>query len=87
MSQQRQGQLIQADFFNNVGGLNLTDSVFAVKDEQATGGSNYDYAQTGGIKKRRGHEKENSVAFSPLKSVGLGFYNPVSGTKSILRAA
>lgn len=87
MSQQRLGQLIVSDYFNNVGGLNLSDSVFATKEEQATGGSNYDYAQTGGIKKRRGHENENAVAFSPAKSSGLGFYNPVSGTKSILRAA
>lgn len=88
MAQQMQGQLKQVDFPDNVGGLNLADSVFKIKDNQAAGGVNFDYILTGGIRKRLGSPKVNSSANSALYSLGFGQYAPTSGTsKSIFRAA
>jgi hypothetical protein len=74
-------------FFNNVSGLNLTDSPFYIKDGQATGGYNYDYVRTGGIQKIRGLSAINSVADTELQSIGLGTHVPQTGSKVVLRAA
>lgn len=84
---QKNGNFLQADFFDNTGGLNLSDSPFKVKDGQATDGSNYDYVLTGGIRKRKGHQKVNSSADGSLKSLGLALNNTASGTKTVIRAA
>jgi hypothetical protein len=82
-----QGQFKQADFFENVGGLNLRDTPFRVKDSQATGGLNYDYLQTGGIRKRFGHSKINSSADTQTTSLGLALYNSATSSKFLVRAA
>ncbi len=88
MSANQFGQLKQVDFADNVGGLNLSDSAFKIKENQAAGGVNYDYVLTGGIRKRLGAPKVNAVADTALRSLGLGQYAPTSGTdKYIMRAA
>jgi len=71
-------QLQFKDFFNNAGGLNLRDTPVRVQETQATGGFNFDYVQTGGIKSRRGETLINSAADAQLKSIGLGVYNSSS---------
>lgn len=81
------GSLQQIDFYGNQGGLNITDSPFAIQNEQATGGNNYEYEQTGAIRKRNGHRKINSSADTSLRTTGLNTYNPASGSKITLRAA
>lgn len=85
--QSRQGQFLQADFFDNTGGVNLTDSPFRMLDSQATGGYNYEYALTGGIRKRSGHTKLNSSADAQLKTLGADLHITASGTKTAIRAA
>ena len=85
--QQSVGQLQQADFFDNVGGLNLVDSPMKIKDSQASGGLNYNYTQTGGFQKRSGHEKTNTSADAQVKSLGLSVHNTATGTKTVTRAA
>ena len=87
MEQRQQGQLVQADFFDNDGGLNLTDSPFYTQDTQATGGFNYDYATSGGFKKRDGHTKLNSVADTQLKALGVGSHVGIDGVKTNIRGA
>ena len=77
----------KADFFANVGGLNITDSPFYVKDNQATGGMNYDYANTGGITKRRGLDRLNTSADAQLRSLGLNLHNTSVDVKTVVRAA
>lgn len=85
---QPNGQLRQVDFMDNVGGINLTDSVFKIAQNQAAGGINFDYILTGGIRKRLGAPKINSVADTALYALGIGEYAPISGTsKSVFRAA
>lgn len=81
------GQFIETQYFDNTGGLNIADSVFRVKDTQATGGSNFEYTQTGGIQKRRGIQMVNTTADVELKSRGLEIYNTTLGTKTVIRAA
>lgn len=84
----RNGQFLQKDFPNNTGGTNLTDSVFRVQETQAAGGYNFDYGLTGGVRKRLGPAKINTVADSQLYTLGFGQLAPVSNlTKSIIRAA
>ena len=76
------------NFFDNSGGLNITDSPFKIADEQATGGYNYQYDRTGGISKRAGHYPINTVADAQLKSLGLGlWFNTTDATKKLLRIA
>lgn len=89
MSQNQFGQLKQIDFFDNVGGTNLVDSVFKIKENQAAGGYNFDYVLTGGIRKRPGAPKVNSSPDTGLYSRGFGLYAPTSSTttKSLFRAA
>lgn len=82
-----QGQFNQTDFFDNTGGLNLADSIFKVMPTQAVGGSNYDYAITGGFRKRLGPNKINSIADTQLKSLGIGLYNTSTSEKDVIRAA
>lgn len=82
-----QGQLQQTDFMDNLGGLNLSDSVFKVSPSQAVGGANFDYAVTGGIRKRLGPGKINTSVDTYLKSIGFGLYNTAAGVKSLIRAA
>ncbi len=86
--QNKNGQFFAQDFPDNTGGTNLTDSVFKIATNQAAGGYNFDYVLTGGIRKRLGHGKINSVADSQLYSLGFGLYAPQSGgSKSTFRAA
>lgn len=86
-SPNKYGQLHQTDFFSNIGGLNLSDSVFRISDSQAAGGQNFDYILTGGIRKRLGRTLVNSSPDTQLYSLGLGLYNTAAGTKSVIRAA
>jgi hypothetical protein len=72
---------------DNIGGLNISDSVFKVQDNQAMGGSNYDHSLTGGIKKRYGNTKVNTSADTELKSIGIGLYNTAASSKSVIRGA
>lgn len=82
-----QGKLLQADFFENSGGLNLTDSPIRVDDGQATGGANYTYALTGGFNKRRGHSLFNSSADAQTRHLGSFLRAAYDGSKSTFRAA
>lgn len=86
-SQKQQGTLIQADFFNNAGGLNITDSPFQVENGQAVDGYNYEYLATGGITKRNGHSIINATPDTQLKSLGFWNYFTPGNTKTMLRAA
>src|SRR3989442_14543913 len=77
----------KVDYFNNIGGLNLTDSPFVVQDNQATAGYNFEYLRTGSIRKVLGYSKVNSSANAQLRTTGLGVLIPVSGSVTQLRAA
>lgn len=81
------GQMGQIDFFDNTGGVNLSDAVFRVKESQSTGALNVSYLATGGISKRRGHTKLNSVADTQTTSFGMSQYAPTTGSKFIVRTA
>lgn len=82
------GQLKQIDFMDNIGGLNLTDTVFKITPDQAAGGFNFDYLKTGGVRKRMGISRINTYPNASLYTLGLGLYAPISGTsKSVFRAA
>lgn len=86
-TQAQQGQLIQADFFMNSGGLNNTDTPFAVKSGQAIAGYNYEYLSTGGITKRNGHTVVNETPDDQLRSLGYALNSTPAGVKTLLRAA
>lgn len=75
------------DFFQNTGGLNITDSPFIVKDDQATDGYNFEYTRTGSVRSAPGFSAINSSADTQTRSIGLGILNPISGSKLPLRAA
>lgn len=79
--------LIQADFFNNSGGLNITDSPFQVRSGQAVAGYNYEYLATGGITKRNGDTVLNGTADTALRTLGLWMHYTASNTRTTLRAA
>jgi hypothetical protein len=80
------GQVIQADFFDNTGGLNVSDTPLTVKATQASGGFNYDYLKKGGFQKRLGHLKVNSAASSVLKTLGSALHTATStNTRTALR--
>lgn len=81
------GQLVESQFFDNIGGLNISDSVFRVKESQATGGSNFEYNQAGGIQKRRGLQAINASPDTQLKTRGIEIYNTTIGTKTVIRSA
>jgi hypothetical protein len=81
------GQKQLTHFFENVGGLNLTDSPFAIKPSQATGGYNYEYVKTGGFQKSLCPTRINSVADAQLRTLGLFLRNTKASAKSIIRAA
>lgn len=81
------GQFKQANFFTNTEGLNLTDSLFTVKDDQASDGRNWDYVRTGGIRKRKGYNKVNTSADTQLRSLGISLKNTKAGVKTTIRAA
>lgn len=73
---------------DNTGGINLVDSAFKALDSQAGGGYNFDYVLTGGIRKRLGSPKINSVADIGLYTLGFGQLAPTAGTsRSLFRAA
>jgi hypothetical protein len=82
----KQGDFLQADFFNNVGGLNTTDSPFRVQDTQAIQGYNYDYLYTGGFRKRFANTLLNSTPDSLTRTIGVGIYTDTSNSKTVLRA-
>lgn len=81
------GQIQETHYFENIGGTNLADSMFRIQDSQAAGGLNYNYSLTGGIQKRLGPLKLNTVADTQLKTLGFGLYNTTSNIKSVIRAA
>lgn len=77
----------KTDFFTNVGGINLTDSTFYIKDDQAAGGWNFDYTRTGAVVKSRDVTAVNAVADAQNACYGLGLLNTRAGVKTTLRAA
>ncbi len=83
----RNGEFNETSYFDNTGGLNLSDSVFRVKDSQSTGGANFEYTQTGGIQKRRGAQLINDTPDTQLYTHGLDVYNTTLGVKTVIRAA
>lgn len=88
MAQTRKnGQDFETSYFDNLGGLNNSDSPFKIPDTMATGGSNWEYTQEGAIRKRQGNELLNAVADAQLKTRGLELYNTTLGTKTLIRAA
>lgn len=85
--QNQNGQWIETSYFDNVGGLNNSDSPFKVKDTQATGGVNYEYSVDGAIRKRQGHDAMLTTVNVELKTRGLDIYNTTTGVKNVIRAA
>jgi hypothetical protein len=83
----KNGEFLETSYFENIGGLNISDSPFRVKDTQATGGANFEYTQTGGIQKRRGPQVVNTTADTELYCHGIDVYNTTLGTKTVIRAA
>lgn len=84
----QQGSFYQADFFQNLRGLNVTDSPFVVDSSQAVKGYNYDYLATGGISKRNGHTLLNTGGTdAQLQTLNVQLYNTYAGVKTLLRAA
>lgn len=73
-------------YFDNTGGLNITDSPFYAKDTQATGGYNFDYLKTGAISKILGRSTINAVADSQLRTLGVFVKFGSDGTKVLVRA-
>lgn len=82
-----QGQFKQEDYFDNVGGINIADSPFKIKREQALLVLNATYTKTGGVKKRNGHSLVNSSPDTQLTSRGVGLRDTSASTKSLIRAA
>ena len=82
----QQGDFLQTDYFDNVGGLNVSDSPFRVLENQAVAGANYDYVVTGGFRKRSGHTRLNGSADSVLPTTGVFVHTDNSNTKTLLRA-
>ena len=87
MAQLANGQFVETQFFDNTGGLNISDSPFRVKDTQATGGNNFEYTQTGGIQKRRGAVAVNTTADTQLTTRGIEIHNTTLGVKTVMRCA
>lgn len=83
----KNGQFNETSYFDNIGGLNISDSPFKVLDTQSTGGQNYEYSQTGGIQKRRGAQVINTVADTQLRSHGIDLYQTTTNVKYVIRAA
>lgn len=84
---QKTGQFVESNYFDNTGGLNISDSPFKVLDSQATGGANFEYTMAGAVQKRRGPLAINAVADSNLFSHGIDIYNTTLGAKTVIRAA
>jgi hypothetical protein len=87
MSTRREGQFLVSDFYFNAGGLNTADSPFVVDKTQAVAGKNFDYIQRGGIRKRPGHPKLNTVANTELRTLGLGLWDKPESVREVIRAA
>lgn len=83
----KEGQFLVEDFFLNAGGLNTADSPFLVEATQCTGGQNFDYIRRGGLQKRAGHTKLNSVADTQLKTIGLGLWDKPGSVREVIRSA
>lgn len=81
------GQFTETQYFDNVGGLNTSDSPFKVADTQSTGGANFEYTQTGGIQKRRGAQKINTLADTQLRTHGIEIYTSTANVQTVIRAA
>lgn len=66
-------------YYDNSGGLNITDSPLSIEDNQATGQSyNYDYSRTGAISKVLAPAALNAVADAQLKTLGIHIHHSVS---------
>lgn len=85
--QRKQGNFIQADFFDNSAGINTTDSPFRVLENQATDGYNYDYVSTGGFQKRYGHGLLSAAPDSKVRALGYFLFATSANVKTLLRAA
>jgi len=81
------GNFKQEDYYDNIGGINIADSPFKMKKEQALLCLNATYIRTGGVKKRNGHALINSSANAELTSFGIGLRDTSSSSKSLIRAA
>lgn len=79
----QEAQLITAEFFDNTGGLETSNSPFLSHPDCASGGFNFDYVQRGAIRKRKGHALLNSGDGSP--TYGLGFFNDSKSNRAIVR--
>jgi hypothetical protein len=84
-NQFKSGDFVQADFLDNVGGLNNTDTVFRITDSQAIQATNYDYIATGGFRKRPGHTKLNSSAAAVTRTTGTFVHKTLTNIKTLLR--
>ncbi len=87
IQQSPQGNFIQADYFDNSGGVNPTDSPFRLQDTQAASGYCYDYTTLGAIQKRFGHTLLSQSPDAQVRTLGLGMYADLSNNKTLLRAA
>jgi hypothetical protein len=83
----KSGDFLLADFFDNTGGINYSDSPMRVNDSEATGGRNFEYALLGGFKKKKGAGAINSVADSALKTLGMGLHVTAGDTRTVIRYA
>lgn len=77
----------KTDYFNNAGGLNVTDSPQSVADDQATGGWNYEYDRKGAIVKSRDITAINTVANAQTLTHGNLLHFTTAGTKTVTRQA
>jgi hypothetical protein len=83
----RDGTFLVEDFFVNTGGLDTSSSPFAVADNCATGGMNFDYIKRGGVQKRLGHSKLNAAPNSQLTTLGISLWDKPGSVRKPVRAA
>lgn len=77
----------RSDFFNNIGGLNSSDSAFMVNDNQCIDGNNFEYSKKGAIVRSRDKTKVNAIADTQTYTHGAAIHNTASGVKTFVRFA
>lgn len=83
----REGEFDVEDYFLNTGGLNSSDSPFAVDPGQCVDMVNVDFLKKGGIQKRAGHAKLNETPNAQLRSLGLGLFDKPGASRFVVRYA
>lgn len=84
---QKQGSALQFDYYQNIGGINNSDSPFIVSPNHCYNSKNAEYYPKGGFRKRLGASKVNTSADTELTTFGLGLRRTFDDTKTTIRAA